>query len=136
MTTAARHEFEFYRNIPRTCVCVWVWGRRRWVLSKDRGRLPLAHGGHPVIWIALIPAFWALIIVHYCWASHRFWRATPAPPRPPSSTCTWCQVRPEGMCTCTSKCGQINCIGDHTSMAVFSDEDWGELQKLLREGHE
>jgi hypothetical protein len=88
-----------------------------------------------VIWLALIPAFWVLIIVHFFWV--RRGRATAGPPpRPPSSTCTWCQVRPEGMCTCTSVCGHVRCIGDHTSMAVFSDEDWGELQRLLREGHE
>jgi hypothetical protein len=90
-----------------------------------------------VIWLALIPAVWFLVAVAALWIWSRMPHAdTPAPPRPPSSPCTWCKPSPEGMCTCTSVCGQINCIGDHTSMAVFSDEDWGELQKLLREGHE
>jgi hypothetical protein len=84
-----------------------------------------------VIWLALIPAFWALIIVHFFWVRRGRAAAGPPPPRPPSSTCTWCQVRPEGICTCTSKCGQVNCVGDHTSMAVFSAEDWDKLQRLL-----
>jgi hypothetical protein len=47
MTAAARHEFEFYRDIPRTCVCVWVWGRHRWVLSKIGAGCPWHTEGGP-----------------------------------------------------------------------------------------
>lgn len=34
MTAAARHEFEWHRDVPRTCACMWLWERSRWVLSS------------------------------------------------------------------------------------------------------
>jgi hypothetical protein len=94
-----------------------------------------------VIWIALIPAVWALVGAGVLWGWNRFLASVPdvdepVPYWPAAGPCTWCKPVPEGMCTCTSVCGHSRCIGDHTSMAVFSDEDWGELQRLLREGHE
>ena len=89
-----------------------------------------------MIWLAAIPVFWALMILHFFWGRRRRATAGPPPPRPPSSSCTWCQVRPQGLCTCTSVCGHKRCIGDHTSLATLTAADMRLLDKWIREGRE
>jgi len=93
-----------------------------------------------MIWLAAIPAFWVLVIVHTCWAKRRDAAAPPVRPVPywpaEANPCTWCQVRPEGMCTCTSMCGHVNCVGDHTSLATLTAADMRLLDKWIKEGRE
>ena len=93
-----------------------------------------------MIWLGLILAVWlAVFLLAYRWAVRHAEAADPDEPVPywpAANPCTWCQVRPEGICTCPSVCPHANCVGDHTSLAVFRDEDWDKLQALLREGDE
>lgn len=92
-----------------------------------------------MIWLAAIPAFWVLVILHACWASRRTRSLSTEPvPHWPSGgrDCTWCQVRPDGMCTCTSVCGHVNCVGDYTSMATLTAQDVRWLREQTIRGHE
>jgi hypothetical protein len=40
MTAAALHEFEYHRDVPRTCPCMWLWEKPRWVLSRIAAGCP------------------------------------------------------------------------------------------------
>jgi hypothetical protein len=91
-----------------------------------------------VIWVAVIAAVAVVTVAALVTINRQAARGAgeSAPLRPPSSACTWCQPVPGGMCTCTSVCGHIRCIGDHTSMAVLTAADMRMLHKWIKEGRE
>jgi hypothetical protein len=91
-----------------------------------------------VIWLAVIIAASGLIGLFVWWATrprHPGGADEPVPYWPATNPCTWCKPSPEGICTCTGKCGHVRCVGDHTSMATLTAKDMRLLHKWIREGH-
>ena len=41
------HEWEWYRDVPRTCVCRWLWKRSRWVRTQIGAGCPWHTAGAP-----------------------------------------------------------------------------------------
>lgn len=93
-----------------------------------------------MIWLGLILAVWlAVFLLAYRWAARHAEAADPDEPVPywpAAGTCTWCQVRPEGVCTCPGKCGHVNCFWNQKHLAAITDADLRLLDKWIREGHE
>jgi hypothetical protein len=92
-----------------------------------------------VIWLAVIIAASGLVGLFVWWATRPLHLAVmdaPVPYWPASNPCTWCKPSPDGICTCTSVCGHVNCVGDHTSMATLTEQDVQWLREQSIRGPE
>jgi hypothetical protein len=92
-----------------------------------------------MIWLAVLISASGLIGLFVWWACRPLHLAAmdePVPYWPAGNPCTWCKPSPAGICTCTSVCGHVNCVGDHTSMATLTAADMRLLHKWIREGQE